>query len=74
MNNLHLLNEVAWLNVNEIDGLEKCLDACVDRWKAAAPNDRKKMFDLFAISGIFAACCRHGHLLKLCDMQKSGEL
>jgi hypothetical protein len=70
----HLSNDVAWLNINELDELEKCVDTCVDCWKAASPKDRKKMFDLFAISGIFACVCRHGHLLFLCDMQKSGEL
>ncbi|KAJ7816305.1 hypothetical protein B0H14DRAFT_3089819 [Mycena olivaceomarginata] len=32
------------------------------------------MFALFAISGIFLAVCRHGHVLVMCDMIWSGEL
>ena len=70
----HIINDVAWLNVNEIDELTKCADACVERWKAAGPDARKKMFSLFAIAGIFVCVCRHGHLLFICDMIRSGEL
>ena len=66
--------DIAWLNVNEIDGLKECADPCVDRWKAAAPDSRKKMFEMFAIAGIFLCVCRHGHLLFICDMIRSGEL
>jgi hypothetical protein len=70
----HLVNDIAWLNVNEIDELTQCADACIDRWKAAGPDSRKKMFNLFAIAGIFLCVCRHGHLLFICDMIRSGEL
>ena len=66
--------EVAWLNVLEHDDLAKCLNTCVDRWKNAGPDARKKMFALFAIAGIFLAVCRHGHVLVICDMIRSGEL
>ncbi|KAJ6538407.1 hypothetical protein B0H10DRAFT_2448753 [Mycena sp. CBHHK59/15] len=50
--------DVAWLNVNELSSTEaeelaKCVDTCVERWKAAGPEARKKMFTLFAIAGIF---------------------
>jgi hypothetical protein len=58
----------------EHDDLAKCLDTCVDRWKNAGPEARKKMFALFAIAGIFLAVCRHGHVLVICDMIRSGEL
>ncbi|KAJ6475630.1 hypothetical protein DFH09DRAFT_855704, partial [Mycena vulgaris] len=34
----------------------------------------KKMFALFAIAGIFLSVCRHGHVLVMCDMIRSGEL
>ncbi|KAJ6609004.1 hypothetical protein B0H10DRAFT_2166451 [Mycena sp. CBHHK59/15] len=72
-------SDVAWLNVNELSGAEadelaKCLDTCVERWKAAGPEARKKMFALFAISGIFLTVCRHGHVVVMCDMIRSGEL
>ncbi|KAJ6456755.1 hypothetical protein C8R45DRAFT_943578 [Mycena sanguinolenta] len=70
---------IAWLNVNELstgksDELAQCLDTCVERWKAAGPEGRKKMFSLFAIAGIFICVCRHGHALVMCDMIRSGEL
>jgi Kyakuja-Dileera-Zisupton transposase len=32
------------------------------------------MFALFAIAGVFLAVCRHGHVLVICDMIRSGEL
>ncbi|KAJ7761561.1 hypothetical protein DFH07DRAFT_957156 [Mycena maculata] len=72
-------DDVAWLNVNELDALEaeelaKCINTCVDRWRAAGPDQRKKMFALFAISGIFLTVCRHGHVVVMCDMIRSGEL
>ncbi|KAJ6521710.1 hypothetical protein B0H19DRAFT_973878 [Mycena capillaripes] len=71
--------DVAWLNVNELSGGEseeftKCLNTCVERWKAAGPESRKKMFALFAVSGIFLTVCRHGHVVVMCDMIRSGEL
>jgi len=66
--------ETAWLNITEHDDLAKCLDTCVDRWRNAGPEARKKMFALFAITGIFVAVCRHGHVLVICDMIRSGEL
>ncbi|KAK1231535.1 hypothetical protein PQX77_005367 [Marasmius sp. AFHP31] len=66
--------EIAWLNVLETDELRACIDACVDRWKAASPDAQKKMFAFFAITGVFVAVCRHGHLIVMCDMRRSGEL
>ncbi|KAJ7080471.1 hypothetical protein C8R44DRAFT_653651 [Mycena epipterygia] len=65
--------DVAWLNINELQAaeiteLENCINACVERWRAAGPEACKKMFQLFAISGIFLAMCRHGHVLVMCDM------
>ncbi|KAJ7698303.1 hypothetical protein B0H17DRAFT_1196887 [Mycena rosella] len=71
--------DVAWLNVDELSGadtdeLSKCLNTCVERWKAAGPEARKQMFMLFAIAGIFLTVCRHGHVVIMCDMIRSGEL
>lgn len=66
--------DVAWLNVTELDDLAKCVNTCVERWKNVGPEARKKMFALFAVAGIFLAVCRHGHVLVLCDMIRSGEL
>ncbi|KAJ7473498.1 hypothetical protein FB451DRAFT_1133999 [Mycena latifolia] len=72
-------DDTAWLNINELnedenDELAKCVNSCVERWKNAGPEARKKMFALFAIAGIFIAVCRHGHVLVICDMIRSGEL
>lgn len=47
---------------------------CTDNWKAAASDDKKKMWAIFAESGIFASACRHGFILWLVDMIRSGEL
>lgn len=47
---------------------------CVQRWKNAAPEARKKMFAVFDASGVFITLCRHGLLLLICDMVRSGEL
>ncbi|KAJ6476562.1 hypothetical protein DFH09DRAFT_1108859 [Mycena vulgaris] len=71
--------DIAWLNVNEligtdVDDLAKCINTCVDRWRTAGPEARKKMFALFAIAGIFLSVCRHGHVLVMCDMIRGGEL
>jgi hypothetical protein len=72
-------DDVAWLNVDELtaeetDELPKCLNTCVERWKAAGPEACKKMFTLFAVAGIFISVCRYGHVLLICDMIRSGEL
>ena len=47
---------------------------CVDRWRNARPDVRKKTFSVFEESGIFLATCRHRFVLLACDMVKSGEL
>jgi len=56
------------------EGLEEHLDECVKKWKAASPDAQKKMFDIFAVAGIFITVCRHGHVHGVCDMVRSGEL
>lgn len=50
------------------------LPVCIERWKNAGPDARKKMFALFSVSGIFLAVCQHRHILSICDMIWSGEL
>jgi len=47
---------------------------CIDQWRNAGPDERKKMFALFDESGIFIATCRHQMVLSVCNMVKSGEL
>ena len=67
-------DDIAWLNITENGELQKITDVCVERWCSASPKSRKKMFALFAVSGIFITVCHHGHLLVICDMIRSGEL
>ncbi|KAF9487279.1 hypothetical protein BDN71DRAFT_1485354 [Pleurotus eryngii] len=50
------------------------LSPCADNWKAAATDDKKRMWDIFEETGIFACACRHGMIVWLADMVHSGEL
>lgn len=47
---------------------------CIKRWKNAGPEGQKKMFSMFFITGVFVLLCRHGFLMLICDMIRSGEL
>lgn len=47
---------------------------CVERWKANADDSKKGMFSCFEESGLFVAICRHGAIIRCCDMVASGEL
>ncbi|KAI5996379.1 hypothetical protein EDD15DRAFT_2387353 [Pisolithus albus] len=47
---------------------------CIDRWRNAKADVRKKTFEVFEESGIFIAACQHRFILLACDMMKSGEL
>ncbi|KAG2117740.1 hypothetical protein DEU56DRAFT_874074 [Suillus clintonianus] len=58
---------------DSVDSAEPCT-VCVDHWRNAAPKSQKKMFAIFKKSGIFITVCRHGLLLTICDMVRSGEL
>ena len=50
------------------------MSICEERWRNAGPEAHKKMFALFAVSGVFVCLCRHGHMLVMCDMIRSGKL
>jgi hypothetical protein len=47
---------------------------CWKNWKAAAAEEKKRMWGIFDETGIFACACRHGHILWFADMVRSGEL
>ena len=47
---------------------------CTDNWKAAASDEKKKMWAVLSESGIFANACRHSFVLWIADMVQSGEL
>lgn len=50
------------------------LQECTDNWKAAAADGAKRMWDAFRESGYFVMACRHGFVLWVADMVRSGEL
>ncbi|KAG1724776.1 hypothetical protein EDB19DRAFT_1897859 [Suillus lakei] len=48
--------------------------SCVNWWRNAGPETRKKMFAVFEESGIFITSCQHHFILLTCDMIQSGKL
>ncbi|KAL5480620.1 hypothetical protein ACEPAI_1891 [Sanghuangporus weigelae] len=47
---------------------------CIDRWTNLAKDSKKQIWGIFEETGIFVASCRHGIMLFLCNMVRSGEL
>ncbi|KAF7342695.1 hypothetical protein MSAN_02027400 [Mycena sanguinolenta] len=47
---------------------------CSDRWKNMINDVTSKMWGIFDETGIFLALCRHGFVLVVADMVRSGEL
>ena len=47
---------------------------CMERWKNVGPEERKHMFQMYVECGIFLVACRHGTVLLVCDIIRSGEL
>ncbi|KAJ7931898.1 hypothetical protein B0H13DRAFT_2308282 [Mycena leptocephala] len=47
---------------------------CSDRWKNMVNDITAKMWAVFGETGIFLALCRHGFVLLLTDMIRSGKL
>lgn len=60
------------------DGAENAtregVDQCVKNWKAAKSDDKKRTWAIYDETGIYASACRHGFILWICDMVRSGEL
>lgn len=56
------------------DPANKRVAGCVKNWKAAASDEKKKMWSVFNETGIFTAACQHGLILWIADMITSGEL
>lgn len=48
--------------------------ACEERWKNLSEELTSKMWGIFDETGIFVALCRHGFVLLITDMVRSGEL
>ena len=55
------------------DGAE-AVGSCASNWKAAAADEKKRMWGSFDESGVFICVCRHGLILWIADMVRSGEL
>ena len=56
------------------DGSDTSVDGCVHNWKAAQSDSKKKSWEIFEENGLFASACRHGLILWIMDMVRSGEL
>lgn len=56
------------------DGEAGPLSDCSKRWKAASPEATKISLGCWDQTGIFAGACRHGMVIKACEMVRSGEL
>lgn len=46
---------------------------CATNWKAAQSDSKKRMWGVFEETGLFASACRHGLILWVADMVRSGE-
>jgi hypothetical protein len=55
-------------------GNEANTSPCSERWKNLKEEVTSKMWSIYDETGIFACICRHGFLLIMVDMVKSGEL
>ncbi|KAJ7445131.1 hypothetical protein B0H11DRAFT_1746932 [Mycena galericulata] len=63
------LAEVLPMQANSADD-----NPCADRWKNMINDVTSKMWGIFDETGIFLALCRHGFVLVIADMIRSGEL
>lgn len=53
---------------------DKLLEGCVKNWESKSAEEKKKMWSIFNESGVFVPVCRHGFILWVIDMIRSGEL
>ena len=60
-----------WIGTEKLQGED---NPCADRWKNMINDVTSKMWGIFDETGIFLALCRHGFVLVIADMIKSGEL
>ncbi|KDR81011.1 hypothetical protein GALMADRAFT_241624 [Galerina marginata CBS 339.88] len=50
------------------------LEPCADNWKASQAEELSRMWSIYEETGNFVAACRHGLILWVIDMVRSGEL
>ena len=55
------------------DGAGPEITPCAKNWKAAAAEDKKKMWNMFMETGIFGCACKHMMIVWIVDMVRSGE-
>ncbi|PPQ84634.1 hypothetical protein CVT24_007189, partial [Panaeolus cyanescens] len=55
-------------------GGKSTTDSCVKNWKAARDDAKKRVLGMFDETGWFASGCRHGLILWVADMVRSGEM
>jgi hypothetical protein len=61
--------------MEEVPGFDDDEDnPCADRWHNMKAELTAKMWGIFDETGLFLALCRHGFVLLLADMVRSGEL
>lgn len=56
------------------DGTSAAPTPCASNWKAASAEEHKRMWSIFDETGVFLTACRHGLILWIADMVRSGEL
>lgn len=56
------------------DTSQPAISQCVKNWKAAAADEKKRSWAIFDETGVYASACRHGLILWVADMVRSGEL
>ncbi|KAG2146793.1 hypothetical protein DEU56DRAFT_731337 [Suillus clintonianus] len=61
------------VNHDKDEDVDETLASCLT-WKSSAPDHKKKAADIYETTGIFASACRHGFIIKVCEMVRSGEL
>ena len=51
-----------------VDGQNPEQGPCANNWKAAQSDSKKRMWEVFAETGLFASACRHEFVLWVADM------
>ncbi|KAJ3504277.1 hypothetical protein NMY22_g17977 [Coprinellus aureogranulatus] len=60
-------------NSSTLESTTVTASECVKNWKAARSDNKKRVMGMFDETGMFASGCRHGLLLWVANMVRSGE-
>jgi hypothetical protein len=55
-------------------GEDEEANPCAERWHNMINNMTSKVWGIYDETGVFVALCRHGFVLIVADMVRSGEL